>query len=77
MQPGDFLRPDKFEWKYGKQKLSVWLRISTVPYQNISIFTVYIDIFSTGVNELRPVRTGILLLATRDIPYGRTRQSST
>ena len=34
-------------------------------YQNISIFTVYIDIFCTGANEF-PVRTGILSLATRD-----------
>ena len=34
---------------------------SSEPYQNISIFTVYIDIFCTGANEL-PVRTGILSL---------------
>ena len=34
-------------------------------YQNSSIFMVYLDIFCTGANEFT-VRTGILLLATRD-----------
>ena len=40
---------------------------SSVPYQNISIFMAYIDIFCTGANEF-PVRTGILLPATRHNP---------